>query len=199
MSLDRRRALMGTNGKTPLIPTEYQQVEWVGSDGTDIRATYIQLPNAGQSPGAEGRFFNPNVDNHTLIYTNYSNYFSIEPRRYSGFGCRIGSGTYQWFGSVAKNMEYTFSLNADGNGTVLWRGNTYHATIGTSPSSDSPRLALVNGGKVYEMKFYENAILKNHLIPCYRKSDGVIGFYDLVTQLFRKNAGSGTLTKGADV
>lgn len=197
--MDRRRALMGSNGKTPLIPKEYQQVEWVGSDGTDIRVTYIQLPAIGYSPGAEGRFFHPNVDIQSLIYTGYSNYFVIDSRYYNGFGCKIGNSNFQWFGVVDKNREYTFSLNADGNGTVLWRGNTYHATIGTTPSSGSPRLALVNGGKVYEMKFYENAILKNHLIPCYRKSDGVIGFYDLVTQSFRRNSGSGTLTKGGNV
>jgi hypothetical protein len=37
------------------------------------------------------------------------------------------------------------------------------------------------------------------LIPCYRKSDGVIGMYDLVRGLFLTNAGSGSFTKGANV
>lgn len=37
------------------------------------------------------------------------------------------------------------------------------------------------------------------LVPCYRKSDGVIGMYDIVRNIFLTNVGSGSFTKGADV
>ena len=37
------------------------------------------------------------------------------------------------------------------------------------------------------------------LIPCYRKSDGVIGMYDIVRRAFLINIGSGSFTKGANV
>jgi hypothetical protein len=37
------------------------------------------------------------------------------------------------------------------------------------------------------------------LVPCYRKSDGVIGLYDVVNDVFRTNDGSGSFTAGADV
>ncbi|MBR3752803.1 MAG: hypothetical protein IKK50_06710 [Ruminiclostridium sp.] len=37
------------------------------------------------------------------------------------------------------------------------------------------------------------------LVPCYRKSDMVVGMYDTVRKLFLTNAGSGAFTKGADV
>lgn len=37
------------------------------------------------------------------------------------------------------------------------------------------------------------------LVPCYRKSDGVIGMYDIVRNTFLTNIGSGAFTKGADV
>ena len=37
------------------------------------------------------------------------------------------------------------------------------------------------------------------LVPCYRKSDNVIGAYDTVTDTFYTNAGTGTFTKGNDV
>lgn len=36
-------------------------------------------------------------------------------------------------------------------------------------------------------------------VPCYRKSDGVIGMYDTVSRSFFTSANSGTFTKGADV
>jgi hypothetical protein len=37
------------------------------------------------------------------------------------------------------------------------------------------------------------------LVPCYRKSDGVIGMYDVVRKLFLTNVGSGSFTKGGNV
>ena len=37
------------------------------------------------------------------------------------------------------------------------------------------------------------------LIPCYRKSDGVIGMYDVIRKQFYTNAGTGSFEKGADV
>ena len=37
------------------------------------------------------------------------------------------------------------------------------------------------------------------LIPCYRKSDNVIGLYDMVGGTFYINNGTGTFTKGDDV
>jgi hypothetical protein len=49
----------------------------------------------------------------------------------------------------------------------------------------------------------ENDVLMRYLIPCYRKSDGVRGFYDLAAgendKKFYTNIGSGTFAKGADV
>lgn len=38
-----------------------------------------------------------------------------------------------------------------------------------------------------------------NLVPCYRKSDGEIGMYDLVNGVFYTNSGSGTFIKGDDV
>ena len=54
--------------------------------------------------------------------------------------------------------------------------------------------------KIYYFKIYDNNNnLICDLVPCYRKSDGVIGMYDLVSDVFRTNLGTGTFTKGPDV
>lgn len=37
------------------------------------------------------------------------------------------------------------------------------------------------------------------LVPCYRKADTVIGFYDVVNDVFYTNEGTGTFVKGPDV
>ena len=36
-------------------------------------------------------------------------------------------------------------------------------------------------------------------IPCYRNSDGEIGLYDSINDIFYTNQGTGTFTKGPDV
>lgn len=54
--------------------------------------------------------------------------------------------------------------------------------------------------QIHYFKYYDKTdTLICDLVPCYRKSDGVIGMYDLVSNKFFTNVGSGTFTKGADV
>lgn len=54
--------------------------------------------------------------------------------------------------------------------------------------------------QVGRFSYYDkNGTLTCDLYPCYRKSDGVIGMYDLARGTFLTNAGSGTFTKGANI
>lgn len=52
---------------------------------------------------------------------------------------------------------------------------------------------------VYSFKIWTNDVLVRDFVPCYRKSDSVIGMYDLVTNAFFTNQGTGTFIKGNDV
>lgn len=51
----------------------------------------------------------------------------------------------------------------------------------------------------YYCKASKNGTAEMELIPCYRKSDGMIGAYDLVRGIFFTNAGTASFTKGPDV
>ena len=53
--------------------------------------------------------------------------------------------------------------------------------------------------KLFNFKEYYGNELKANYIPMRRKSDGELGMYDLVTNTFFTNQGSGTFLKGADV
>ena len=53
--------------------------------------------------------------------------------------------------------------------------------------------------KMYDCKIFDNDVLIRHFIPCYRKSDNVIGLYDTIEDKFYINQGTGTFGKGADV
>ena len=54
-------------------------------------------------------------------------------------------------------------------------------------------------GKIYRLKFWSNDTLVRDLTPCYRKSNNVIGLYDMANDVFCTNAGTGTFTKGTNV
>lgn len=53
--------------------------------------------------------------------------------------------------------------------------------------------------RLYDMKIYDNEDLVRDFVPCYRKSDNVIGLYDKVNRQFYTNAGTGIFSKGDDV
>ena len=52
--------------------------------------------------------------------------------------------------------------------------------------------------KISEFEITEGSTLVQKLIPCKRNSDNVLGMYDLVSNTFLTNAGTGTFTAGAD-
>ena len=54
-------------------------------------------------------------------------------------------------------------------------------------------------GKIYHNKIAISGSIIRYFVPCYRKSDSVIGMYDLVNNQFYINAGTGTFTKGANI
>lgn len=54
--------------------------------------------------------------------------------------------------------------------------------------------------KISKFSYYDkDNVLICNLVPCYRKSDGVIGMYDTARNIFLTNAGSSNFNKGADV
>ena len=64
-----------------------------------------------------------------------------------------------------------------------------------SPNSqDSPMLS-----PVAYIKIWQNDVLVAEFIPCYRRSDGAKGMYDIVRNQFFGNAGTGDFEVGPDV
>lgn len=67
--------------------------------------------------------------------------------------------------------------------------------VGNINSAGSP---YENGfiGSIYYTRLYDEGTLVRNLVPCYRKTDSVIGMYDLVNDTFYTNAGTGAFGKG---
>ena len=99
------------------------------------------------------------------------------------------------FNSSAPTAEMTIngtptSASSGSNGTIKGQ-KLYIFTQDTNTSSKYI-------GRLYNLEVYDDGVLVSNLIPCYRKNDDVIGFYDTVRKIFLTNSGSGTFIKGSD-
>lgn len=94
-----------------------------------------------------------------------------------------------------KNQIYLDSalLNTFTYSNFTGYGNIYIGTINTGSITSNFQ------GNIYSCKIYDNGTLVRDFVPCYRKSDNVIGLYDKVNKVFYTNAGTGTFNKGNDV
>ena len=66
-------------------------------------------------------------------------------------------------------------------------------------NGDTPDLQYFCYMRVYSFKMYSNEVLVRDFVPCYRKSDNVIGLYDRVNGKFYENLGTGTFVKGSNI
>lgn len=212
---DRRRALMMRKRSGGRLPAEYQEVEWIKGDGDVIidlqyvsrAATQIYLEIGGDesvSTTFDG-FFIGNGHSTGLGYTD------LQPSS----NIRGGFNEETWVNAnvniLPRNIVYLSKDNIYFNDTTLpFIAGADYASLGLSGYFRDVFASIsFRGGKVkiFECKISESNVDLRHLVPCYRKSDGVIGMYDLCgtistvtgTPFFPKAFGSGAFTKGADV
>lgn len=117
-----------------------------------------------------------------MAYNSIGQYSSTPKRDYEMRWTATGGTVYSG-GNVIATKDFT---SMTGSQRFL---------IGSSHASNNPY-----SFKCYRAKIiYQNAVTAD-LIPCYRKSDNAIGFYDVVGNVFRFNTGNYAFNaKGADV
>ncbi len=94
--------------------------------------------------------------------------------------------------------DVTMGLNARTTSQKLQASTHFNLYLFAQNYNGAPRFGGVR--RLGRFQYYDkNDTLICSLIPCYRKSDGVIGMYDVARSLFLTNVGSGTFTKGADL
>lgn len=123
----------------------------------------------------------------------------------------IGWNTAQgWSVSTVANTQYTTRLNwlNSRKAVLLNADGSTKATktaSGTLVQQTSPiDICSYNNGAGREMSLYgarlsQGSEIVREYIPCYRKSDNVIGLYETITGQFLTAHNGGTLTKGADI
>lgn len=190
------------HGPQPILPPEYQQVLYIATNNTDQyiytniiipKGTIIEVSCMWEGSARFGIIFgySNNVGNTYLcdyqggVYTHTLN--MVLPNPYI-------------FDYIGKLIEYI-----DGNMYIDGAVARSETLTAGGPSNFLGIFAIGNGEyqNTTKRRFYHlKADNIADIYPCYRKSDGTPGIYDLISRQFFPNSGSGrtgTFTVGPDV
>lgn len=203
--------LKSSAGVSPVLPAAYQQVEYIESSGTQAIITdkwlkqnteiYCEFMYLGTDSGYLSTFgcnspscgFSNSNGTHTTTYCSFGSAVDrtvVVPTSYF----------YNDFHTVLINstgctFDSTYSVSY--SGTVSQENPV--SKIALFARDENGTLARFSSRRIRAFQIKEGGVLVTDLIPCYRKSDDVIGMYDTVTDTFYTNAGTGVFTKGANV
>lgn len=213
-NLDDQWEIINIQDKVTL-PVEYQQIEYIKGKANCFIDTGV-LPTNNTS--VDITYKTNNTEGSQYI-------FGARARASSDilYAINGSTATDYWtvsFGSRKFNVSFarsTDKINAKvslvaGEGSIVYTNlNTAEVselpvsniTIPTNPATlaNFYLFAFNNSNihgnlNIYRCKIYEHEELIRDFIPCYRKSDNVIGMYDTVTHKFYKNNGTGTFVAG---
>ena len=167
---------------TSLATGSYQYFAGYSYTGSDDRVYFVRLGNTTRTLGYT--YGSVNSDTANLVNLEKNVFYNIKSvmkeskQEMYVDGKSIGTSNYGTLSYDEENPKYIYMFTSQYvNGT----------NGGTS--------AICKEAKWYD----ENDNLVRDFVPCYRKTDGVVGMYDLVTGIFYTNSGSGTFGKGNDV
>lgn len=218
----RRREMMAQS--RGLLPSEYQQVEWIrgGCNHLDGNLAYLLISEPIDSTcGLQVAY--------SIASTTYASIFcsqtgGLEGMRIGGtYGANIRRYIYRDFSflfsfdTLDEALAYkVVNHNFLNDGILSVNTVGYEIREFTLPISlpiDSGFYLFVNPNigstnpyshsdfinLIHDFKLSRGTDIVMHLIPCYRKADNVAGMYDIVNGVFHTNAGTGSFVVGADV
>ena len=208
------------------LPSEYQQVEYVYTStnlenrGAIRTNTKLQSGSVRMlakyycsSHGAYGVYVAGALNNigKNVLGWSYKTDWSNYAATYNGATVELGSVASTQYKVIEAELSATpsengYSVTSSFTMDGVTTQNTYSdVALGnfTVPQLcafgyNSGSATLV--GRIYYFTVYNNGEKILDLLPCYRKSDSVVGMYDLVNRVFYENVDSGrVLQKGPDV
>ena len=205
------------SGQRPILPEEYQEVEYIESNGTQYIDTGI-IGNITDNLKIRTKFVLTQLStgreqaimgNKNASNTGCTIFFSPNSRLIKNWS---GSGTAWNIANIDLNeiteLEMTWKVprgrNTNINGT-----NYENTTVANNSTSNNTSFAIFNDKpstsldsaylKMYYYEIYIDDELKIQLIPCYNIFSGKIGMYDLVQGKFFTSIGTDEFLKGADI
>ena len=228
--MQRRRAMMQAAAAptppapTPVIPDDYQQVEYVlrsasvsrnagynslnytlnGTDEVEIRVGAMAVGKHYSSSGGYVVGCRQKTNDNTVGYGISFNQNNTSILSFDGTVCDISPNG----GSSILNTKFDLVATKTQTGQSITDGTNSNATTGTPRamattlyvfamkvySSNNANVPFT--GRIYYLKVKEAGVTVIDLIPCKRKSDNAVGFWDLAQERFVTNA---NYTAGPDV
>lgn len=198
----------GGGGSSARLPSTYQEVTYIQSSGTQYFNTGFY---ANGNSGYKFKFNNGETSGvlfgaYNSAWTNGSGYYhNNSSSQYEYFHYWANVAIFALRGSPINTYEYDIEKGSiySPTGSAIYTSGDKTFTI------NYPTYLLAGnwGGtnaeqplscRLYYFQILDNGILVHDYVPCYRKSDGEIGLYDLINNTFLTNAGTGTFGKGED-
>lgn len=192
------------------LPNEYQELEYIESTGTQYIDTGFKF---NQNTSIEIEFMYKLLINGSGLYGTYEG----DAKRYETFlyssdqGLEVGYYNNFDKPDIIINENTKYKIYQNKNLFYLDNNLVYTGNVGTFQQNRNafifsfnynngyyPNYPSING-KIYNCKIWDNNTLIREFIPCYRKSDNVIGMYDIVNGVFYTNQGTGNFIKGSDI
>lgn len=202
------------------IPSEYQEVEYIESTGTQyiIADRYLSEDVEVDFKGSYTSYGQRYASLFGAITASNSNPAFVLFRDINGeakIGGRFGKWTNAASSYVSTDTVYTYGgifeckcginwIECEGpryTDGLIWDNTLSSAKMGLfcRALGDSPFSNSFANGKIYYLTISNDSGIIANFIPCYHKNSGEIGMYDTVTGTFYTNQGTGTFLKGNDV
>ena len=215
-----KKAYIGVNGVAKLfysasrLPDAYQEVAYLQSSGTQYINTglagsaftssakvesKVRFTSVGSDQTITGATDDQSYNSALVVKTNATQ-FHIASEDHDAYGGSPKANTdYTLVANFVKSGTCTLSVNGTQVASGSFSGGVTSKSIYAFAKNMNNTIEQYLKGRIYYLKITINGSLKRNFVPCYRKSDSVAGFYDLVGGAFYTNKGSGTFTVGADV
>ena len=213
-TLDRLKNL---ENNEELLPSEYRQIEYIESTGTqwintgvksdnnflkfEIKYSLTKLPESGKYIAIFGAYTNENSNATRMIY--YGGSSTSGPKVYTYINNKAGSSAITdptvrrvnvvYTEVLEKNNNFiTYSSNAFENlktQSNIVNGSSFSGNIAIFSQKDSG--SICSSMRLYYFNIYDNQKLIRKFIPCYNIVNKTTGLYELVEGKFYTNAGEG--------
>lgn len=198
--------------KSSQLPSEYQQVEYIESTGTQYIDTGVYLPYK-----ADFDIYYKNKKSNTVGNVGFGYYndngFTFEEQSWNASNAKnILIFDTNWSdGYSFPNSFFNTIRHIELIGNNLYIDEELYSTyerIGDNVANNSlllgayrenNRIKYNSGIIMGKMKFLHNNEVLFNGIPCYRKSDNKPGLFDLVNNVFYTNQGTGNFEIGKDI
>lgn len=223
MSLLTRRRMMGVKESGSILPSEYQQVEYIENESyAFINTGYTFTSDNARYKGALYKSARPASEQCVVGSSSFSGgafktmtelglsstngrifAFSSTSAGINGYANLYGNKVYFdaifQTASPAKRLTISTDGSNETTETATGENNSIAGSICTIFSASLSQTLLTYKGRIYFLEVYDNNVLACSFVPCYRKSDGEVGMFDVIRNGFYTSVNSSKFTKGADV